>query len=123
MITQEMFSGMMVNVYQVMEKMDRKQRKQMLLAIKDARIQMDFAYPEGKPDIIVPTEEQKHAILRNDTRDSGTVLSEVLREGSSDTTGTPSDNGRVETRTETLGHRDNTGGVAEVDQREESTGC
>lgn len=56
MITQSMFSGLMIQVYQVMEKMDKTQRKQMLEAIKDARKQMDFDYPNGKIDLIKPEE-------------------------------------------------------------------
>ncbi len=44
--------------YVGMERMDRAQRKLMFKAVKQARIQMDFDYPMGKPEILKPTDKQ-----------------------------------------------------------------
>jgi hypothetical protein len=64
MIEQPEFVGLMVQVYQVMERMDKVQRKQMLGAIKQARVSMDLNYPNGKVTLVAPTTEQAVEILK-----------------------------------------------------------
>ena len=70
MITPEEANGFLAVVYETMERMTKTDRKWFLKAVKMARNQMDFNYPNGKPletakepslivpagDIVVPAE-------------------------------------------------------------------